>query len=509
MSIISYAQNGEDIVLSRALADVSRGFYIDVGAQDPTVDSVTRLFYERDWTGVNIEPIRHWHARLEQQRPRDINLCVAAGDHAGEISLIEVVGTGLSTTVREVADRHVAAGREVVERRVAMTTLDDICAAHGIEQVHFLKVDVEGAEAAVLRGISLDRVRPWIILVEATQPNTQVPSHEGWESLLTGRGYQFVYADGLNRFYLADEQERLRAAFAVPPNCFDDFITYREQAGREYANDLESRLESLHAQATGLREQLGDAHAQNERVQGALDRIVVERAELLAQMEVVRVAAENRQARIDDLVAAVEGQQARIEQLVVTTETRQARIEQLTGELSGSVAEAARLHADLQTLLQTAQNRQNRIVELQADCAAIGAELEIARLQVAQRDATLAAILSSHSWRLTRPLRVLRRIGGGLLRRGLARPLRAIGRRMLNVAWIHGVAHRALAAHPALRARLSIFLFGKGPVEQAIWQADAEAAGGCIDTMLSAREREVLSIFEQAGRGGDSVRETN
>lgn len=479
MSNISYAQNGEDIVLSRALANISKGFYIDVGAQDPTVDSVTRLFYEREWNGVNVEPVLHWHARLEKQRPRDINLCVAAGDHRGEIALFEVIGTGLSTTIGEVAARHLATGRQVVKRGVAMTTLDDICVTHGIEQVHFLKVDVEGAEASVLRGISFDRVKPWIILVEATQPNTQVPSHEGWESLLTGRGYQFVYADGLNRFYLANEQQQLRSSFAVPPNCFDDFITYREHLGREYASELESKLESLHGQATGLGKQLGEAQAQNELVQAALGRVTVERADLIAQMDAVRVAAENRQKRI----------------------------EQLAEELNCSAAELARLNVDLQVLLATAQNRQNRIIELQGQYAERVAELEIARLEIAQRDAMLARVLASHSWRLTRPLRVSRRIVVGLLRRGLGRLLSAFGRNLLKASWIHRVAHRMLESHPAVRSQLSIFLFGPVPTELAAKVTAENAASGAVDTSLSVREREVLSIFEQADKSKGSVPE--
>ncbi len=495
MSIISYAQNGEDIVLSRALADVSKGFYIDVGAQDPTVDSVTRLFYEREWSGVNVEPVLHWHTRLEEQRPRDINLCVAAGDHHGEISLFEVIGTGLSTTLGDVADRHVAAGRQVVERDVALTTLDDICATHGIERVHFLKVDVEGAETSVLRGISLDRIRPWIILVEATQPNTQVPSHEDWELLLTDRGYQFVYADGLNRFYLADEQQRLRSSFAVPPNYFDDFITYREHVGREYATELESKLESLYAQATGLREQLGDTQAQNERVQAALDRVMVERSDLIAQMDAVHAAAENRQKRI--------------EQLSDVVESRQMRVVQLVEELNGSLAESARLSGDLQVLLKTAQNRQNRIIELQRQHTGMASELEIMRLGIAERDAILAMMFSSHSWRLTKPLRVSRRIVAGLLRRGLARPVRALGRNLLKASWVHRSTHRMLESHPALRTRLSIFLFGPAPTELAAKIAAADAASRTLDISLSAREREVLSIFEQADRSKDSVPETN
>jgi hypothetical protein len=47
MSFISYAQNLEDVMLYRALKHVECGFYIDVGAQHPVIDSVTKAFYDR------------------------------------------------------------------------------------------------------------------------------------------------------------------------------------------------------------------------------------------------------------------------------------------------------------------------------------------------------------------------------------------------------------------------------------------------------------------------------
>ena len=40
--MISYAQNFEDVVLNRVFHDVKDGRYIDVGAYDPVIDSVTR-----------------------------------------------------------------------------------------------------------------------------------------------------------------------------------------------------------------------------------------------------------------------------------------------------------------------------------------------------------------------------------------------------------------------------------------------------------------------------------
>ena len=54
MVYTSYAQNFEDVIIMRCFKDVEEGFYIDVGAQDPESDSVTRVFYERGWSGINI-----------------------------------------------------------------------------------------------------------------------------------------------------------------------------------------------------------------------------------------------------------------------------------------------------------------------------------------------------------------------------------------------------------------------------------------------------------------------
>ncbi len=41
---VSFAQNREDVVLHRALEGVTRGRYIDVGANDPAHESVTKAF---------------------------------------------------------------------------------------------------------------------------------------------------------------------------------------------------------------------------------------------------------------------------------------------------------------------------------------------------------------------------------------------------------------------------------------------------------------------------------
>ena len=56
-SFKSYAQNFEDVILYRALGSIRNGFYIDVGAQHPEIDSVSKAFYDLGWRGVHVEPV--------------------------------------------------------------------------------------------------------------------------------------------------------------------------------------------------------------------------------------------------------------------------------------------------------------------------------------------------------------------------------------------------------------------------------------------------------------------
>ena len=82
MPFVSYAQNLEDVMLWRALRSIDAGFYIDVGASSPNMDSVTRAFSERGWRGINVEPSPHYFSQLVERRPADINLNVAVGNRS-------------------------------------------------------------------------------------------------------------------------------------------------------------------------------------------------------------------------------------------------------------------------------------------------------------------------------------------------------------------------------------------------------------------------------------------
>lgn len=225
--IVSYAQNNEDILLWRALSYIKNGKYIDVGAFHPREDSVTSLFYERGWSGINIEPYTDYFQLLNIERPRDINLNCGIAAKKGSTIFYQVKETGLSTihkpTVSDLEDTHL-----VEEKIIQVDTLNNIIDEHHFTTIHFLKVDVEGAEKAVLEGINLQKYRPYIIIVESNRPNSTEQNHQVWETNLLEAKYRFAYYDGLNRFYLANEHyEKLIPAFSVPVNIMDGFIPYQ------------------------------------------------------------------------------------------------------------------------------------------------------------------------------------------------------------------------------------------------------------------------------------------
>ncbi len=236
MSFISYAQNFEDVMLWRALGHVGSGFYIDIGAWSPIEDSVTLAFYERGWHGINVEPNPEFHSQLQRDRPRDINLAVAVADAPGTATMHFLDSPGLSTLVASIAAGHAASGIQARSEPVEVTTLREIGRRHLAEgqPVHFLKVDVEGAEAAVLRGNDWAAMRPWVVLVEATLPMSQERCYQAWEPELLAAGYRFAYDDGINRFYVAVEHAELLTALDHPPNYFDRFVPLAQvRAGRQ------------------------------------------------------------------------------------------------------------------------------------------------------------------------------------------------------------------------------------------------------------------------------------
>jgi len=280
----SYAQNHEDVLLARLFPKGLTGFYIDVGASYPIANSLTKHFYDLGWHGVNVEPAAHPYGQLAENRERDLNLNIGLSDEPGTLTLHEFPPelSAVSTFSAAQADWHRDNGLPSVERAVEVTTLARLCAEHvGDTQIDFLSVDVEGHERQVLSGADWSRWRPRVVIVEATQPATTIPTHDQWEDLLLDADYLFAAFDGLNRYYVRAEEKALMPALAAPVNVTDEYIPYEylkpiqdlrlalEATQRQLAA-TRALNESLAAEAANLPTELSAMRANYQRIDRAL-----------------------------------------------------------------------------------------------------------------------------------------------------------------------------------------------------------------------------------------------
>ena len=245
---VSYAQNAEDVVLWRALHAVTPGRYVEVGANDPKTHSISKAFYDRGWTGIEIEPVPAFAERFREARPNDIVVEAAITSRdVDEVTLHLIPDSGLSTLREDVGAEHARSGWAVQEVSVPARRLDSVLSEHlsDGDAVHFMVIDTEGAEREVLTSIDLSVWRPWVLVIEATAPMSDERTHEAWESLVLESGYTFCLFDGLSRWYVADEHAELLPAIDHPACVLDPWTTRATYEAQQQVAALTADNETL------------------------------------------------------------------------------------------------------------------------------------------------------------------------------------------------------------------------------------------------------------------------
>lgn len=321
-----------------------------------------------------------------------------------------------------------------------LRTLADICAEHVRGEIHFLKIDVEGFEGEVLKGMDLRSWRPWVLVVEATVPGSSETNHGSWEHLITPFDYQFAYFDGLNRYYVAAEHAELMARLTVQANVFDGFIPHHLDKAWKQIDTLQAQSSEGWQRAAEMEQATLAAREQHA--------LAVRHADTLAQQgELLRQQLRDSEAHARQVELAVQA-----------------------AELRGQTLEA-QLHQS----------------------AAWGKDMET----------RLVAMLNSTSWRITAPLRFITRRGPNSMANIARRKAKGAARRALRWLTSRESLRRHLLPlvmrSPALQAYVNRTL---AAAKQAT--ADGAAPGAAVPYSLrelpqSARDAlaELRRAYEQ------------
>jgi FkbM family methyltransferase len=188
-----HSQRGQDYFVDRELGRRAHGFFVDVGANHPTEINNTYYFERSGWNGLSFEPQEHLCALFKKQRRTPV-LPYVLGPHEGEVEFATVESTDWEHALSGVSD-VVELGVPALQNRPvrlsmkSMRRLDNVLLEHGITQVDFMSIDVEGFELEVLKGLDFQKVRVDVLIVE----NDRTPfGDETIRRYLRSKGYRHI-----------------------------------------------------------------------------------------------------------------------------------------------------------------------------------------------------------------------------------------------------------------------------------------------------------------------------
>jgi FkbM family methyltransferase len=195
LGLVSFpSDRGQDKwVIEAVFPGVTNGFFVDVGSADGIVESNTYALERKGWKGVCID------AFPENMQSRTCQVFEAAVDsEAGKHVTFYRAGIlgGIGAYLNHNKDDVMKEGRPV---DLVTTTLGNILdRAKAPKFIHFMSLDIEGAELAALQGFPFDRYQLGALVVEH---NFEEPKRANLQALLESHGYRRVHSFSADDFY--------------------------------------------------------------------------------------------------------------------------------------------------------------------------------------------------------------------------------------------------------------------------------------------------------------------
>jgi FkbM family methyltransferase len=179
-------------VIGKMFPGVTNGFFLDVGSGHGTIGSNTKALEDVGWTGICVDPFPT-HMEGRTCRMEKVVVSSTAGQvvkfhtHPGLGGIADTLGKW-----KEEAEKSPAV-------ELTTTTLGEVLAgANAPSFIHFLSLDIEGAELEALRGLPFDKYRFGAMAIEH---NDEEPKRSDLLRFLDEKGYRRVHSHKQDDFF--------------------------------------------------------------------------------------------------------------------------------------------------------------------------------------------------------------------------------------------------------------------------------------------------------------------
>ena len=204
----SYSQEGEDMILKRLFEKQITGFYIDIGAHHPKRFSNTYHFYQKGWSGINIDAMPKSMKRFNKYRPRDINIEKPISEKKQILTFYSFNEPALNGFSKDLSEERNGKNGYFIESTndIETSTLEDVLDYHLPEnqEIDFLNIDSEGLDFEVLKSNNFEKHRPKVILIEILNSSLDTIHKSNVSIFLKSIDYH-VYAKSINTVVFIDK----------------------------------------------------------------------------------------------------------------------------------------------------------------------------------------------------------------------------------------------------------------------------------------------------------------
>jgi FkbM family methyltransferase len=209
----TYSQTGEDTIIEALLFALAAKtppmktlFYVDIGANHPIQTSNTYLLYKKyNGQGLLVEADPELIPLLRQVRPRDQVIHAAVTDHREPTVLFNVAR---AKELSSLHSQHVKGfahwgdvANIVAHVEVPNLHVDDLLARYAPEPIHYLSIDVEGGDLAIIRALNFERFRPRLVSCEPS-PDLIPANPQQMLQVMSSNGYSFIGRTAVNMIFI-------------------------------------------------------------------------------------------------------------------------------------------------------------------------------------------------------------------------------------------------------------------------------------------------------------------